>query len=64
MVIDHPKKGGKWWFSVLMGHRVWVSWVMAGGIMGRNGGNGREWEKMGGNGGKRLKMCCSWTAEW
>ena len=24
MGIDHLQKGGRWWFSVLMGHRGWI----------------------------------------
>ena len=38
MVINHPPKCGKWWFSGLMGHRGWVNWVMGGAKMGGNGG--------------------------
>ena len=50
MVKNHPPKGGKWWFLVLMGHRGWVYWAMAGGKMGENGGKlGGKWGKVGKN---------------
>ena len=42
MVTTHPQKGGKWWFSVVMGHRGWVYWASAAGKMG---GNQEKWRR-------------------
>ena len=48
MVINHPLKGGTWWFS-----------VQGVGILGD------IQRKIGGNGGKSVKMCrCFWKTEW
>ena len=49
MVINQPRKGAKWWFSVLMGRGEGLCWAMAGGKMGGDGG---KWGEMGGNGGE------------
>ena len=54
MVINHPKKGGMWWFSVLMGHRGWVYWAMAKGKMGGN------WGKRGKVGKNRAEVGDTW----
>ena len=66
MVINHPKKCGEW-FSTLMGHRGLVYWAMGGGEMVEDGRNwrsirenGGKWGRLGGMG----EMCQFWKTEW
>ena len=55
MVINHPKKGGQWWFSVLLGHKG------RGGPGNGRRGNGGKWGEMGEKGEEWAKGGDTWV---